>query len=673
MKTRLTFVVSMAAAVALTAQAPQDRTQPPTFRAGANYVRVDMYATRDGQPVNDLRREEVEVLEDGTPQKIEDFEHVLVRPTASDDVRREVDGLGASREAAGDPRSRVFVVFLDTYHTRLDASAIVRQPLVRFLDRVLGPDDLVALMTPEMAGSDIALGRKTIVFSNILSQEWWGRRGSGTGEDAKEQLYRECFGNEKGVANEMIGRRRERLTLDSLEDLVAHLTGLRDERKAVVLVTEGWVLYNRNPKLAESAAAAAGPVPPQVFKPPVAPPSERGPFSRSRREECETDVHTLAAQDNDLRFREITDDANRSNVTFYPVYARGLSADDAPISGDVLPSPLQDAATLRTRQENMRTLAVETDGEAIINTTNISGALKRIADDVSSYYLFGYYSTNAKLDGRYRTISVQVNRPSVRVRTRRGYRARTAEQVARAAVPDPVRPGVLSALGVISVNSRSSFRIRPAIGAQNGAPGGGTVWVVGELDFRTRREPAWAKGGRAEVVLMAANGEQVGSAQMDVPTALGGFSVRVPTSSPLLPGDYALRIRLRAAGGEMEATETTRVTIPERLPALGEPVLWRRGPSTGPQHVRTADPQFQRSERLRLEFASDRIGATARMLDRVGKPIQVPVQTSERTDAVEGVRWIVADATLAPLAPGDYIIEVVAGDATQITGFRVLP
>ena len=173
----------------LAGQAPQDRTQP-TFRGGANYVRVDMYATRDGKPVNDLRAEEIEVLEDGTPQKLEDFEHVVVRPAGVDAGRTEVDGLGPSREAAGDPRTRVFVIFLDTYHTEAFGSARMRQPLVRFLDRVLGPDDLVALMTPEMAGSDIALGRKTTVISNVLTEEWWGRRKRTADDDAKEDLYR---------------------------------------------------------------------------------------------------------------------------------------------------------------------------------------------------------------------------------------------------------------------------------------------------------------------------------------------------------------------------------------------------------------------------------------------------------------------------------------------------
>ena len=100
--------------------------------------------------------------------------------------------------------------------------------------------------------------------------------------------------------------------------------------------------------------------------------------------------------------------------------------------------------------------------------------------------------------------------------------------------------------------------------------------------------------------------------------------------------------------------------------------MWRRGPSTGPKYVKTADPRFQRSDRMRLEFATSANGATARLLDRAGKPLQVPVQVTERTDA-DGIRWIVADVTLAPLAASDYAIEVSAGGASQITGFRVNP
>ena len=694
MRTRLAAFLYIAAAASLAAQQPPSPAAPaslaeaqqgagqPTFRAGANYVRVDMYATVDGEPVQDLRQDEIEILEDGVPQAIEDFEHIIVQPAGSQETRNEPDGLRASREAAADPRARVFVIFLDTYHTQLEGSANVRQPLVRFLDRVLGPDDLVALMTPEMGGSDISLGRKTTVIANILSEEWWGRRGRVADEDPKDMLYKSCasamglmMDRAEQFAGEMIARRREKLTLDALDDLLVHLSGLRDERKAVVVVTEGWLLFRENPKLAAPPNPARGPELPPIFQPPVRPPNERGPFSGSSLIECETDRNMLASLDHEHRLREITDEANRGNVTFYPVYARGLTALDAPIGPDKPPAdPLVDVKNLGTRQDNMRALAQDTDGTAIINTNNIEQGLKRIADDLSSYYLLGYYSTNSKLDGRFRDITVRVKRPGVRVRARRGYRGRTADEiVAAATAADPTRDAVAAALNrVAGVNARSTFRIRPSSWARGD---GGSVWIVGELDYRTRKELAWTAGAEATVVVVGADGTQVVSRTVALPSGEGTFGIHVPDDGVLAPGDYAVNVTLRPeSGSDLAVSDTVRVVVPAAGTALGEAVLWRRGPSTGPRYLRTADPRFQRTERLRLEFATEGApGAGARMLDRAGNLLQVPVAVTERVDAASGMRWVVADATLAPLAAGDYAIEVTLGEAKQVTGFRVVP
>jgi len=228
------------------ATAAQQQPQQPTFRAGANYVRVDMYATEDGQPVGDIKADEIDLREDGVPQNIETFEHVVVRAAGPQETRIEPNTVAESRQMAADARARVFVIFLDTYHTQLGSSARMRLPLTRFLDRVLGPDDLVALMTPEMSATDLTFARKTTVISNIMQEEWWGRRARLTDRDPKEEIYEACYGvstSSNSIASEMMARRREKLTLDALEDLVVHLRGLREERKAVITVTAGWRLY----------------------------------------------------------------------------------------------------------------------------------------------------------------------------------------------------------------------------------------------------------------------------------------------------------------------------------------------------------------------------------------------------------------------------------------------
>jgi VWFA-related protein len=656
----------------------------PTFRTGANYVRVDMYATLDGKSVDDLTAEEVEVQEDGVSQKVEAFEHVQVRPAGAQESRREPNTVEQSRQMAAGGRARVFVIFLDTYHTTIEGSSNMRLPLVKFLDRLLGPDDMVALMTPEMGASEIALGRKTTVISNIMQEQWmWGRRGRLVDDDPKEQLYQDCYGV-GNLANELKARRREKLTLDALSDLMVHLGGIREERKALVVVTEGWQLFRSNPNLTAGDNGNSRVRPEDILKRSPRPaPSDNGTSTTSStRVECEADRVALAALDHTQRLREITEEANRGNVTFYPVYARGLVAFDAPIGPDKPPSIREDAANLRVKQDGLRFLADNTDGSSIVNTNNIDAALQRIVEDLSSYYLFGYYSTNTKLDGRFRNITVRVKRPGVRVRARRGYRGHTADELISGTAGTAAAGGTSNAptaalTPVVGVNARSQFRLRtsswtrPAGGSE---PPGGAFWVVGELDYRTRRELAWTATAKADVVVLASDGSQVMSRSLDVRTEDGPFSFEVPDSGGLPSGEYAVRVKLTsAADNGQTVTDTARVVLNDGM-TLGEAVLWRRGPTTGLQHRRTADPRFQRSDRIRLEHATTLTGAVkARILDRNGNPLSVPAQVTEREDASGGFRWVVIDAALAPFAPGDYAIEVTQGSAKQVTGFRIVP
>jgi len=103
-------------------------------------------------------------------------------------------------------------------------------------------------------------------------------------------------------------------------------------------------------------------------------------------------------------------------------------------------------------------------------------------------------------------------------------------------------------------------------------------------------------------------------------------------------------------------------------------VMWRRGLSTGPRYLRTADPRFMRSDRLKLELATSvATPAKARILDRNHNELSVPAQVSERPDPSGLFRWIVVDATLAPFAAGDYSVEVTQGREKRLTEFRVVP
>jgi hypothetical protein len=82
---------------------------------------------------------------------------------------------------------------------------------------------------------------------------------------------------------------------------------------------------------------------------------------------------------------------------------------------------------------------------------------------------------------------------------------------------------------------------------------------------------------------------------------------------------------------------------------------------------------FRRTERAHLEWTSSAPLATrtARLLDRTGAPLPVEVTLSEKPGAV-----LAADLNLAPLGPGDYIIELSVTteggkSSTQLLALRV--
>ena len=82
----LWFVVAAALAspAAIGLHGAQD-PQQPTFRTEANYVRVDVYPSSNGAPVTDLQKDDFEILEDGAPQTIDAFEHVMVAGSVPQD------------------------------------------------------------------------------------------------------------------------------------------------------------------------------------------------------------------------------------------------------------------------------------------------------------------------------------------------------------------------------------------------------------------------------------------------------------------------------------------------------------------------------------------------------------------------------------------------------------
>jgi VWFA-related protein len=598
------------------------------------------------------------------------------------ELRREPNSVAESRQAATDPRARLFVLFLDTYHVEAEGSSAIKRPLVEALDGMIAENDLVAVMTPQMSAGDVTFARRTTTIESLLTRYWyWGERGRLNPVDPIENQYRSCYPNSlspqsdaANVVREMIDRRHERLTLDALRDLVIYLRGVREERKAVLAITDGWLLFQPNPRLTRPIDDRPPPVPTAAVDPRNGRLTTRDPSSSDAAWlECERDRILLSQIDDERTMREILDDANRANASFYPVDPRGLVVFDSPIGPDQPPPVGVDNARLRTRSNSLRRLAEGTDGLAIVGSNNLGNGLRRVIDDLSSYYLLGYYSTG-RLDGKFHSITVRVKRPGVQVRARRGYLAANAAEVEASArsIKDPRPPSPADAMAgsaaaaiatLASVTRDQPFRAHATAGWRPGA-GAPTpaFWLVGEVADRL-------PGSDLDIVITGSSGETISTAHARIEPGTTGTLVRMAANAAIEPGSYTVRVRSQSPSGS--ETLTLQVAL---LPAprASDAVLIRRGPSTGNKDMPTADRRLRRGDRLRIDMPSIDALSGAHLLDRTGKLMPIPVSFVVRDDP-DGTRWASAEVALAPLAPGDYLIELAGREARTLIAFRVVP
>jgi VWFA-related protein len=556
-------------------------------------------------------------------------------------------------------------------------------------------------MVPPMRLRDVTFARRTTAIENLLRNDWWGERDSMIFRDEEEQNYAFCYpaipppippgGDppDKGIAQEMILRRREQQTFDALEDLVVSIRNLREERKAVLAITDGWLIYRPNSNLARPLPNAQAPGNPPIGVDPRSgrlTTSSRDPNDTvdATRRKCEIDRQALANLDDEPRLRNIIDEANRSNTAFYPVDPRGLVVFDEGIvpsagvgvgvsANPTLP-PQEETARLRAREQGLRLLAEGTDGTAIVGTNKIQEALRRVVDDLSAYYLLGYYSTG-KLDGKFHAISVRVKRPGVTVRARRGFQALRAADIERglalrttapptSAADAAMATAVSAAVGKIVGSARDlPLRVHVTAGWRTGGDGQPepAFWTVGEIMDRI-------PGSDLETVVMTGGGDIVASGRGRIAPGTTSALVTV-LPGKAAPGDYVVRVRSQSAAGN--ETMSMPVTLPAASQSSGA-VFIRRGPTTGNKEVPTADLRFRRSERLRVEVPGIAEAPNARLLDRTGKPLAVPVAAATRTDA-DGTRWATGELALAPLAPADYVVELSVGSTRTMAAFRVVP
>ncbi|MBB5055957.1 VWFA-related protein [Granulicella aggregans] len=128
--------------------------------------------------------------------------------------------------------------------------------------------------------------------------------------------------------------------------------------------------------------------------------------------------------ENQASMRAATNEAVKANMAIYSVDSRGLEA--IPPVGNASTGSLRGTAAYSgaavqsglsgnfASQETLATLAVDTGGKAFLDSNDFAPAFQQIQHDTEAYYILGFRSTDAAKDGRFRHLTIKLNRPDLK-------------------------------------------------------------------------------------------------------------------------------------------------------------------------------------------------------------------------------------------------------------------
>ena len=343
--TRLMLAASLTALAAVHPQAQQPRPDEGpqvTFKVEINYVEVDAAVfDRQGGFVSNLRRDDFEVLEDGTPQDITAFTQVNIPIERAEPLPLqaktiiEPDVTSNARPFDG----RVYVIVLDDKHTAAFRTARTRAAAEQFISRYMADNDIAAVVTTSGAGGATQefTSNKRLLLAAV--SRFIGSKIRSETEERLEE-YRRQQGIPRGEELSRIDDPQDmqrgydaRMALDSLANLSNWVGSIRGRRKAIVYFSEGidYNIYDFNKR--EATTVQEG-------------------------------------------MRSVIAAATRSNVSIYSIDPRGLTGlgeETIEVSGGFPENPQLNLSlqsfndSLRLAQDSLRSLSEETGGFAAVN------------------------------------------------------------------------------------------------------------------------------------------------------------------------------------------------------------------------------------------------------------------------------------------------------------------
>jgi VWFA-related protein len=362
------------------------------FRTRTDLVLVNVSARdKDGNLLRDLKRDDFTVIEDNKPQQIisfdlENTDAVLPYTSVESPLLKATQPQSATEAAqrAATPLKdrRLIILFFDLSAMEPDEIERAATAAQNYVDRQMAPADLVSVVS---LGSDLSVNQdftsdRTLLKKTLESFNGGAGQGFEEGSTGTTEGTPETGGSFTADDTEynIFNTDRRLQALRSIADRLAHV----EEKKSLIYFSSGM---------------------------------------------------DRTGIENQSELRAATNAAVRANLAIYTMDLRGLQAmvpggdaQNASLRGT---SPYSGKSSLNqydsnfTTQETLVTLAGDTGGRAFLDSNDFTQVFRGVQQDTSSYYLLGYHSTNPARDGRYRRITVRVNRAGLKLDFRRGYYA----------------------------------------------------------------------------------------------------------------------------------------------------------------------------------------------------------------------------------------------------------
>jgi VWFA-related protein len=390
-------------ALALLAFAAAGQQRPPQapapiFTANAHLVIVDVTVKdpKTGRPIEGLKPTDFTVLEDGKPQKISVFE--FQKLAMDPEPPPPPPALADQKELPEDPKTvistespghiqyhdkRLLVLFFDFTTMGVPEQLRAQDSALTFLDKQITSSDMVAILLNTgvvQVKTDFTADRdqlKSIVENLPIGDMSDLSALADMGADTEEDTGAAFVADETEFNIFNTDRK-----LQAIEDAV-HMLATLPEKKVLLYISSG---INKN------------------------------------------------GMDNQAQLEASINASVKANVAIYPIDARGLMADPPGgaasvgasrgtgiFNGSVYNSQ---RASINDSQETLSSLASETGGKLFVDNNDLSMGIVAAQQQFRSYYIVGYYTTNAKEDGRYRRITVKLSsNVAARIENRQGYYA----------------------------------------------------------------------------------------------------------------------------------------------------------------------------------------------------------------------------------------------------------